>query len=141
NGVGFVQIIDTAFNYFKNTGIEGRIAAITSVAGTMGLGPSPSYSATKRMQWTYLEALAQLAHSQNLNIHFTDIRPGFVATDFLHGDNYPLLMEKEYAARKIYRALKNGRRIATIDWKYKLLCFVWRLIPRFIWERLNLTSR
>lgn len=141
NGVGFVRMVDTVFNYFRRSGREGRIAAITSVAGTMGLGPSPSYSATKRMQWTYLEALSQLANSLKLKIHFTDIRPGFVNTDFLHHDKYPLLMEKEYAAQRIYSALRKGRRKVVVDWKYKLLCFAWRLIPQFIWERINLISR
>lgn len=90
NTYGFTQMIDTIFNYYKANGKSGHIAVISSVAGTKGLGAAPSYSATKRFDWTYIEALAQLAHMQKLDIKFTDIRPGFVATDFIAGSNFPL---------------------------------------------------
>ena len=64
----------------------GHIAAITSIAGTKGLDPAPSYSATKAMQNVYLQALKQHARSRGLDIRFTDIRPGFVDTALLSGD-------------------------------------------------------
>ena len=89
NGVGFTRIIGEAYRYFASHG-GGHIAAITSIAGTKGLGPAPSYSATKAMQNVYLQALEQQALSRGLNIRFTDIRPGFVDTALLSGDfHYP----------------------------------------------------
>lgn len=135
NTYGFTQMIDTAFNYFKTNGKSGRIAVISSVAGTKGLGAAPSYSATKRFDWTYIEALAQLAHMQKLDIMFTDIRPGFVATDFIAGSNFPLQMTTGYAVKHILKAVIAGKRKATIGWKYKFICFFWRLLPSFLWER------
>jgi len=84
-------MIGCAYRYFANKG-GGHIACITSIAGTKGLGPAPAYSATKAMQNTYLQALEQLAACKHHNIHFTDIRPGFVATPLLKDDKYPLLM-------------------------------------------------
>ncbi len=48
NGMGFTRMIGEAYRYFAERG-EGHIAAITSIAGTKGLGPAPSYSATKAM--------------------------------------------------------------------------------------------
>lgn len=43
------------------------------------------------MQNIYLQALEQQACSRGLNIHFTDIRPGFVDTALLSGDfRYPM---------------------------------------------------
>lgn len=77
---------------------------------------------------------------QHLNIHFTDIRPGFVATDLLRDARYPLLMKVEPVAREIVRALKHRRRIRIIDWRYRLLVFFWRLIPRPLWERLRVSN-
>lgn len=82
NVEGFTRMVTAAFNHFKTQG-GGHIAVISSIAGTKGLGIAPAYSATKRFQNTYIEALAQLSRMQHLNIHFTDIRPGFVATDLL----------------------------------------------------------
>ena len=138
NSYGFVQMVITAFNYFKKEKRSGRIAVISSVAGTKGLGAAPSYSATKRFDWTYIEALAQLAHIQKLDIRFTDIRPGFVATDFIAGDSYPMEMHTDYVVRHILKAVRNGKRKVIIDWKYRILCFFWRHIPSFLWERLNI---
>ena len=79
NAVGFTRLVGCAYRYFANNG-GGHIACITSIAGTKGLGPAPAYSASKAMQNTYLQALEQLAISKHHNIHFTDIRPGFVDT-------------------------------------------------------------
>ncbi len=65
NVEGFIRMVDTAFAYFKKNG-GGYLAVISSIAGTKGLGVAPAYSATKRFQNTYIDALEQLAHLQNL---------------------------------------------------------------------------
>ena len=140
NSYGFTQMVDAAFSYFKSSGRSGRIAVISSIAGTKGLGASPSYSATKRFDWIYLEALSQLAHMQKLDIRFTDIRPGFVATDFIAGSSFPMQMETSYAVRHILRSVLRGKRTVIIDWKYRILCFFWRHVPSFIWERMSISG-
>lgn len=140
NAYGFTQMVVTAFNYFKQEKRKGRIAVISSVAGTKGLGAAPSYSATKRFDWTYLEALAQLAHMQKLDIKFTDIRPGFVATDFIAGDDYPLAMQTDYVVKQILKAVRKGKRSIIIDWKYRIVCFFWRHLPLWLWERLKVKN-
>ena len=140
NGTGFTRLVGTAFRYFKEKGI-GHIAVISSIAGTKGLGVAPAYSATKRFQNTYIDALEQLAGMQKLNIRFTDIRPGFVATSLLNdGKNYPMLMKTPYAAKLIVKALRRNKRIAVIDWKYSILVFFWKLIPRCIWKRMKVKN-
>lgn len=136
NGTGFVRMVTTAFHYFREQG-KGHIAVISSIAGTKGLGIAPAYSATKRFQNTYIDALEQLAHMQHLPIRFTDIRPGFVATGLLNdGKHYPLLMSPQRVAIRIIRALKKRQRIVVIDWRYRLLVYFWRLIPSWIWKRM-----
>ncbi|MDR1675361.1 MAG: SDR family NAD(P)-dependent oxidoreductase [Tannerella sp.] len=139
NALGFTRMVTAAFHYFREHR-GGHLAVISSVAGTKGLGSAPSYSATKRFQNTYLEALAQLAHSRKLNIHFTDIRPGFVATAILdRTKHYPMLMKPERVAAHIVRALNRRRRVAIIDRRYAWLVFIWRLIPPWLWERMKLS--
>lgn len=135
NVEGFIRMVAAAFNYFKQRG-GGHLAVISSIAGTKGLGAAPAYSATKRFQNTYIDALDQLSHMEHLNIRFTDIRPGFVATALLKDGNYPLLMQSDYVAKRIVKALKHQKRVAIIDWKYAVLIFFWRMIPRWIWERM-----
>ena len=136
NALGFTQMVDAAFDWFKERG-GGHIAFISSVAGTKGLGAAPSYSATKRYQWIYAQALAQLSSMGKYNISFTDIRPGFVATGFLGSSKYPLLLEKHYVAQKIVKAILARKRSVIIDYKYKILCLFWRMIPNWLWERLT----
>ena len=138
NAVGFTRMIGEAYRFFANRR-SGHIAAITSIAGTKGLGPAPAYSATKAMQNVYLQALEQQAHSRGLNIRFTDIRPGFVDTALLSGDfRYPMMLRPEKVAREIVYAINHRQHIRIIDWKYRILTAVWRRVPRWIWRRLKL---
>ena len=138
NGLGFTRMIGEAYRYFANKG-SGHIAAITSIAGTKGLGPAPSYSATKAMQNVYLQALEQQANARGLNIKFTDIRPGFVDTALLHGDfHYPRLLQPEPVAKEILYAINHQQHIRIIDWKYRLLTALWRRIPRSLWRHFRL---
>ena len=106
NVLGFIRMVDTAYAYFREKG-GGHLA------------------------------VAQLARMQRLNIHFTDIRPGFVDTDLLGDDKkYPLLMSPTKVATSIIRAIERRKPVCTIDIRYRILVFFWRLIPRFLWERL-----
>ncbi len=156
NGVGFVRMVSTAYNWFAEQRADeakqraegdeqragdkerkARIACITSIARTRGLGAAPAYSATKRMQAHYLECLSQQARMRHLNIGITDIRPGFVATDLIAGSHFPLQLKAEDVARTIVRAIERGSEVVTIDWRYRLLVAAWQLIPRWLWVRLT----
>ena len=75
------------------------------------------------------------------NIHFTDIRPGFVATALLNnGKHYPLMMRPQTVAFSIKKALEKRKRVVIIDWRYQLIVAVWKLIPRLIWKRLRVKN-
>ncbi len=156
NGVGFVRMVSAAYNWFAEQRADeakqraegdeqragdkerkARIACITSIARTRGLGAAPAYSATKRMQAHYLECLSQQARMRHLNIGITDIRPGFVATDLIAGSHFPLQLKTEDVARTIVRAIERGNEVVTIDWRYRLLVAAWQLIPRWLWVRLT----
>ncbi len=138
NALGFTRMIGEAYRYFAHQG-KGHIAAITSIAGTKGLGPAPSYSATKALQNVYLQALEQQSRARGLKISFTDIRPGFVDTALLSGDfHYPMMLKPERVARQIVAAINRRQHIRVIDWRYRLLTSLWRRIPRFVWRRIKL---
>lgn len=140
NVKGFAAMVGTIFNYMAEN-LGGDIAVIPSIAGTKGLGVAPSYSATKAFQNTYIQALEQLSNMRRLHIRFTDIRPGFVDTDLLSGSGrYPMLMQKEAVAREMLRAVYAHRHVHVIDWRYRLLVFAWRLMPRWLWRRMNIRN-
>lgn len=138
NALGFTRMIGAAYRYFALQG-NGHIAAITSIAGTKGLGPAPAYSATKAMQTTYLQALEQQSNKRGLDIRITDIRPGFVDTALLSGDvRYPMMLRPERVAKEIVAAINQQSHVRIIDWKYRILTAFWRRIPRFVWRRMKL---
>ena len=136
NVEGFIRMTNAAYHYFEQQGY-GHLAVISSIAGTKGLGAAPAYSATKGFQNIYMDALDQLARMKKLNIRFTDIRPGFVATPLLNNQKkYPMLMDAPIVALDIVSAIEKKKRVAIIDWKFRLLVGFWRLIPKWIWLRL-----
>lgn len=139
NSVGFARMISAAYNYFKNRGINGRIAAVTSVAGTTGIGSIAAYSTSKNAAQTYLTAIRQLANIEHSKIKISDIRPGWIRTDLLHNEQkYPMEMSLDYAVKRIVNAIDNAPKVAYIDWKWGLLVKLWKLIPTTIWTRLKI---
>lgn len=141
NVLGFTRIVNAAYKYYKSTANlhKGHIAAITSVAGTKGIGVSATYSASKRYQWNYLQALDQLAHIQHVNVAITDIRPGFVDTPLLDGSKtYPMEMSIDYVAPRLECAVVTGRRVAVIDSRWAVVTALWRMIPNALWRRLSI---
>ena len=136
NVEGFIRMTNAAYHYFEEQGY-GHLAVISSIAGTKGIGAAAAYSATKKFQNTYIDALDQLARMQKLKISFTDIRPGFVATPLLKSEKrYPMLMQVSDVAKDIVRAIERRKRVAIIDWKFRRLVGFWQLIPKWIWLRL-----
>lgn len=143
NCEGMVRIVDRFVNFVRSHSEhytrKAHVAVISSVAGTAALGSAPAYSATKKMQQTYVTALAQLARMEKIPVQFTDIRPGFVRTPILNPEkNYPMVMTLEQGADHIMRALKRRQRICIFDWRFRVIVFLWRLIPRCIWERITI---
>jgi len=137
NVLGFTRMVDEAFLQMVKQG-SGHIAVISSVAGTKGMGRAASYSASKAYQSTYIQALDQLAVGRQLHIRFTDIRPGFVDTPLLTGDHYPMLMQTTTVAKAALRAIFRGQRVCIIDWRYRLLVALWRMIPNRLWRSIRL---
>ena len=143
NALGFTRMVITAFRYYEeHPEREGQIAVISSIAGTRGLGAAPAYSASKRYINHYLECLTQLKHIKHMDrLSITDIRPGFVRTPLLSdGGKYPLQLNVDDAAREILKGVLKKESIVTVDYRYRILVFFWRLIPRWLWIRLPIVS-
>ena len=144
NALGMTRIVGAAFNYLaERPDHEAHLAVISSIAGTRGLGAAPAYSASKRFVNHYLECLQQLCTIRRLrHIHLHDIRPGFVRTPLLaDGHHYPLQLDPRRVAESIVRGIRHNRSVITIDWRYRLLTALWRLIPRWLWVKMRVVSR
>lgn len=144
NALGFTRMTITAFKYFEeHPERKGQVAVISSIARTKGLGAAPAYSSTKRFVSHYLESLTQLAHIKGMkNLTITDIRPGFVRTPLLgDGGTYPFQMEVDKVAQLIVKGVEKKKSIITVDWRYRILAFLWNLVPRWIWVRMKIVSK
>lgn len=143
NALGFTRMVTVAFDYFASQPErDGQIAVISSIAGTKGLGASPAYSASKRFVNTYLECLTQLKFMRKLkHLTITDIRPGFVRTALLaDGRNYPLQLDVNEVAKEVVDGVLKHKSVITVDWKYRIIVALWRLIPRWLWVRMRVVS-
>ncbi len=135
NCLGMAKLVGEAFRYFaQHPATEGRIAVVSSIARTKGLGAAPAYSASKRFTSHYLECLCQLASIRSLrNIHITDIRPGFVKTPLIEGSNFPMQLDARKVAESIVDGIERRQSVITINWLYRLLVFFWQMLPRELW--------
>lgn len=134
---GFTAAINWAYKYFEERG-GGSIAAISSVAGTRGFGMSPSYSASKSYQMTYLEALRQKSLTAKNKIFVTDIRPGFVDTAMGTGEGAFWIAPVSKSARQIMRAVNRKKGVAYVTRRWFFVALFLRLIPSVIFERVKL---
>ena len=142
NVTGFARMISAAYNYFRHTGRDGRIAAITSVAGTRGIGDMAAYSASKCFCSAYLVALSQLAHKHGTKVSFTDIQPGWIRTPLLRKEKiYPLEMTLEHAVPLMLLAIAERRKVAVIDWRWRVIKSLWKRIPNPVWNRMSEIGR
>lgn len=138
NVVGFTRMVSAAYRYFRDRGLKGRIAAVSSVAGIRGLGRLASYSASKMYDRGYLQALQQRARIDSTGIRITDIRPGWVRTPLLDSDrHYPLEMSREKVLPKILKAILAGDEHVTIGWRWRVLTSLERLVPARLWSMLT----
>lgn len=139
NVVGFMRCISAAYRYFKQHGIKGQIAAVSSVAGTKGIGRMAAYSASKAADSTYLAALEQLSNATDSGISFTDIRPGWVKTPLILADvKYPMEMTVEEVVPQVIKAIVRKKRVAVIDWRWNIAVGLWRLLPNCLWTRMDM---
>ena len=136
NVEGFTRMTTAAYGYFAAHG-GGRIAVVSSIAGTRGLGVAAAYSASKRFQNTYIDSLAQLARMQGSKIRFTDIRPGFVATEMAKGEGLFWVMPVDRVVEGIVRAIRRRRSVAVVTRRWQLPAWLIRHMPECIYRKMG----
>lgn len=135
NVAGFTAVADWGFNFFQKQGF-GQFVAITSIAGIRGSRQAPAYFASKSYQISYLESLRQKAKNTKLPIYITDIRPGFVDTAMAGGENLFWVAPVEKAASQIYKAIERKRDIVYVTKRWRLIGFLFWILPKAIHKRL-----
>ena len=132
NVVGWTAIVDWIFNLFTMQKY-GHLVAISSIASLRGLGPAPSYSATKAYQAHYLESLQQISLASGLPIYVTNIRPGFVDTPLLaHPEKFFWVVPVDKAAKQIVNAIHHKKSVVTVTRRWKFLVPIISYVPNWL---------
>jgi short-subunit dehydrogenase len=133
---GCVVLLERLAAYFE-TQRRGFITALTSVAGDRGRKANYIYGASKAGLSTYLAGLDhRLAGSR---VRVIDIKPGVVDTKMTFGmKSRPLMVSPERVARSICRISMHGNGRYYVPWFWRWIMLVIRMIPRRIFNKLNL---
>ncbi len=115
---------------------SGCIVGISSVAQDRGRIGRPVYNASKAGMDTYLEALRNRLWRHGVRV--TTIRPGFVETPMTAGLKLKGAISADKAAELVLRARDKQKSIVYVPGKWRLIMFVIRSIPSFVFRKLSL---
>jgi short-subunit dehydrogenase len=115
---------------------SGRLAAVSSLAGYVGLPGESAYCASKAAVNAYLEGLR--AHLHGRGVAVTTLCPGFVKTAMTEQNDFwmPGLLTADEAARRMLRAVAQRRAVYNFPLSATLLTRLVRLLPHAIVARL-----
>lgn len=143
NVMGFTDWATCGYRYFEKhlsaNGGEGRLAAISSIASFRGSDLAPAYYASKAYVSNYMEGLRKKAVKNKLNLKVCTIIPGFVDTALAQGvggnDGIFWLAPVKKSAKQILSALAKGKKIAYITKRWRLIAWVLKIVPDFIYNK------
>lgn len=133
NAIGFASLTSLVFDYYKNNSIRGRIAGLTSVLAVRGLKQACSYCASKAFMHTYMQGLRHRASAEHLGIIITEIRPGFVTTPMIEGQEglFWTISPKE-AAKEIMHGIDKKAKMVYIKSRWILIACILKWVPDYI---------
>ena len=108
---------------------SGKIVIISSIASFRPIAFHGGYSASK-------SAVRMLADSWRMalkkyKIQITAICPGFIVSEMTEENKFPMpfLLETEDAARKMVKAIDNGKKTYILPWQIKMILYATRWLP------------
>ena len=114
----------------------GCFVGVSSVAQDRGRIGKPGYHASKAGMDTWLEALRNRLWRHGVQV--TTIRPGFVETPMTAGLQLKGAIPADTAAKLILKARDRKAAIAYVPGKWRLIMFVIRNIPSFVFRKLSI---
>lgn len=116
----------------------GQLVGISSLAAFRGLPNAASYSSTKAQQAVFLESLRVDLRKHGIAV--SCIHPGFVESPMTEHDEFrmPFMVPTRRSSLLIARAIARRRAVYLYPWPMRLLTWVNRHLPRFVYDRLIL---
>jgi short-subunit dehydrogenase len=136
NCTSVISLASVAANYFESKK-AGTIAAITSVAGDRGRQSNYIYGAAKGGASIFMQGLRNRMAKSGVQV--LTIKPGMVDTPMTaHMPKGPLFSPPAVIGKGIYQAIKSGKDVAYLPGYWKMIMFIIKHIPEFIFKKLSL---
>jgi short-subunit dehydrogenase len=134
NLLGVIYSIEAVLPGMLRRG-RGHLAAVSSLGAYKGLPGESAYCASKAAVNTYLEGLRIQLRDRGIAV--TTVCPGFIRTPMTDVNQFkmPWLMDADWAARKIVRALARRRKVYNFPWQTTLLMKLTRWLPDWVLAR------
>ncbi len=136
NVKGFAHGAHVAFHYFLEQG-HGQIVGMSSIASLLASGRAAAYTASKHFVSNYMTGFRQKAKRVDADITITDIKPGFIHTEMTRKNKSMFwVADVDKAAAQMIQAIEAKRNHAYITKRWRLIAWVAKMIPQFVWDRL-----
>ena len=136
NVAAFAHGMHFAFEYFKEQGY-GQIVGMSSVSAHMASGRASAYTASKSFISNYMTGFRQKAKRLEADITITDLKPGYVVSEItMNNPNMFWVASTEKAVKQMIRAIEKKRNHAYITKRWRLIAWIAKLAPQFVWDRI-----
>lgn len=136
NILAFAHGCHFAFNFFSRQG-HGHIVGISSLTAFVASHFAAAYCASKHFVRSYLTAYRQKARRVSADITVTDICPGFVKSELIPDSKYVFWnAETDKAVRQMIKAIEKKKNHAYITKRWRLMAWLAKSVPQFVWDRL-----
>ncbi|MEQ9264318.1 MAG: SDR family NAD(P)-dependent oxidoreductase [Balneolaceae bacterium] len=136
NVVAFSHGLHFAFEYFMEQG-HGQVVGMSSIASFLASGRASAYTATKHFISNYMTGFRQKAKRVSADITITDIKPGFVESEMTRNNKGMFwVATTEKAVSQMVKAIEAKRNHVYVTKRWRLMAWVAKLVPQFVWDRL-----
>lgn len=134
--VGTVNLTEYVKTFFEEQK-SGHIVLFSSIDGLRGTALSPVYSATKSFIYTYAQGLRNYMKQNDVPVFVTTIVPGWVdneRAEFSAMDGTFWVASTKKAAKQIFTAIKNKKKVAYITKRWWWFALMLKLLPDCIYN-------
>ena len=134
---GLLPMLTATAQFFKQQR-SGSIMVVSSVAGERGRCSNYCYGSSKAAMTAFLSGMR--CSLLPYNVHVMTIKPGYVATRMVAHKKLPpyITASTQRVAKDIVKGFKRRSSVVYTMWLWRYIMAVVRLIPEFIFKRLNM---
>ncbi|MDO4676781.1 MAG: SDR family NAD(P)-dependent oxidoreductase [Anaerobiospirillum succiniciproducens] len=134
---GLLPMLTATAKFFKQQR-SGSIMVVSSVAGERGRCSNYCYGSSKAAMTAFLSGMR--CSLLPYNVHVMTIKPGYVATRMVAHKKLPpyITASTQRVAKDIVKGFKRRSSVVYTMWLWRYIMAVVRLIPEFIFKRLNM---